>query len=63
MRAEVVKAYFDRSGLHKPGEVVEVDRITDLVKPLKEVKKAEKVEEPETTEEEVKPKKVFKKKK
>ena len=49
------KAYFDRTGLHKPGEVVEVSSITNLVKPIKEVK-VEKVEETEATEEE-KPKK------
>lgn len=60
MRAIVKRAYYDRIGLHKVGEVVEVsdiEKMSSLVEPL-EVK----AEETKATEE-VKPKKKTPKKK
>lgn len=51
MRAIVKVAYFDNSGLHKVGEVVEVKKMTSYLKAIVE-EKTETVE-PET--EEVKP--------
>lgn len=63
MRAVVKVAYFDNSGLHKAGEVVEVRKITPYLKAI-EPEKVEKVEEPtEDTAEPKKPKKTAKKKK
>ena len=53
MRAKVIKVFFDHSGLHKPGEVVEVENIekmSTLVMPLE-------VKAEDTTTEEKKPKK------
>lgn len=63
MRAVVKVAYFDNSGLHRAGEVVEVRKITPYLKAI-EPEKVEKVEEPtEDTAEPKKPKKTAKKKK
>ena len=45
MRAVVKVAYFDNSGLHKAGEVVEVKKLTSFLKAI-EPEKVEKVEEP-----------------
>jgi hypothetical protein len=57
MRAIVTRAYFDRSGLHRPGEVVDVDikKMSNLVSP------SEVTEEVTETTEEEKPKKRKKK--
>lgn len=59
MKAVVKVAYFDGSGLHKAGEVVEVKKLTPYLTALK----PEKVEEPteETVEASEKPKKATKK--
>lgn len=50
MRAIVKRPYFDDLGLHKVGEVVEVECVSDLVELAEETKTAEpeevKVEEP-----------------
>lgn len=62
MRAVVKVAYFDNSGLHKAGEVVEVKKLNSYLTAL-EPAKVEKVEEPteETVEVKTKPKKTTKK--
>ena len=44
MRAIVKRPYFDDLGLHKPGEVVEVECVSDLVE-LAEETETEEVEE------------------
>ena len=63
MKAVVKVAYFDNSGLHKAGEVVEVKKLTSFHSAIKEPEKVKKVEEPteETVEVEVKTKKATKK--
>lgn len=58
MRAVVKVAYFDNSGLHKVGEVVEVKKLNPYLKAI-EPEKVKKVEEP--TEETAEVKKVTKK--
>lgn len=45
MKAVVKVAYFDNSGLHKAGEVVEVKKLTSFLKAI-EPKEVKKVEEP-----------------
>lgn len=62
MRAVVKVAYFDNSGLHKAGEIVEVNKLNPYLKAI-EPKKVEEVEEPteEAAEVEVKTKKASKK--
>lgn len=62
MKAVVKVAYFDGSGLHKAGEVVEVKKLTPYLTALKP-EKVEKVEEPteETVEASEKPNKATKK--
>lgn len=59
MKAVVKVAYFDNSGLHKAGEVVEVEKLNPYLKATEE----KKVEEPteETVEASEKPKKATKK--
>lgn len=44
MRAIVKRPYFDDLGLHKPGEIVEVECVSDLVE-LAEETETEEVEE------------------
>ena len=60
MRAVVKVAYFDNSGLHRAGEVVEVRKITPYLKAI-EPEKVEKVEEPTEETVEVTTKKATKK--
>lgn len=49
MRATVKVAYFDNSGLHKPGEVVEVKELKPYHLPIKEeVEEVEEIEAPVT---------------
>ena len=45
IKAVVKVAYFDNSGLHKAGEVVEVKKLTSYLTAI-EPEKVEKVEEP-----------------
>ncbi len=63
MRAVVKVAYFDNSGLHKAGEIVEVKKLNSFHSAIAEPAKVEKVEEPteETVEIKTKPKKTTKK--
>lgn len=60
MKAVVKVAYFDNSGLHKAGEVVEVKKLTSFLKAI-EPKEVKKVEEPTEETVEVKTKKATKK--
>lgn len=40
MKVEVLKVFFDNNGLHKIGEIVEVENFDEnLMKPIKEVEK------------------------
>lgn len=37
MKVEVLRVFFDNNGLHKVGEIVEVDKLDEkLMKPIKE---------------------------
>lgn len=62
MRAVVKVAYFDNSGLHKAGEIVEVKKLSPYLMAIK-TEKVSQVEEPtgETVEVKTKPKKATKK--
>lgn len=43
MKAKVKQAFFDATGLHKPGETIEVSEIAvNLVEPIEETKAAPK---------------------
>ena len=50
MKARVLRPYFDQTGLHKPGEVVEVDQATELVEIIAEETKPEPKPEVKTKE-------------
>lgn len=54
MRAIVKRPYFDNSGLHKAGEVVEVEVASDLVEIIAEENKKEPKAEPKEVKEEPK---------
>lgn len=59
-KAVVKVAYFDNSGLHKAGEVVEVEKLNPYLIAT-ETEKVEKVEEPTEEAVEIKTKKATKK--
>ena len=63
MKAVVKVAYFDNSGLHKAGEVVEVKKLNSFLSAIAEPAKVKKVEEPteEAVEIKTKPKKATRK--
>lgn len=43
MKVEVIKVFFDNSGLHKIGDIVEVENFNEnLMKPIKEAEKVAK---------------------
>lgn len=60
MKAKVKIAYFDNSGLHKIGDVVEVDKLSNLVEPIVVKGEPEKPSKAEPTETEEKAKVVKK---
>lgn len=60
MRAVVKVAYFDNSGLHKAGDVVEVKKLNRYLEAT-ETEKVEKVEEPTEETVEIKTEKATKK--
>ena len=60
MKAVVKVAYFDNSGLHKAGDVVEVKKLNRYLEAT-ETEKVEKVEEPTEETVEIKTEKVTKK--
>lgn len=60
IKAVVKVAYFDNSGLHKAGEVVEVKKLNSYLVAT-ETEKVEKVEEPTEETVEIKTKKATKK--
>lgn len=40
MKVEVLRAFFDNNGLHKIGEIVEVEKVDEnLMKPIKDAEK------------------------